>query len=221
MHPKTRRTSLASSSGIDSDEKRLRLDTAPLMDVRGAEKKAGGDDSPRLVNSRLCIPEVCDGLHPRVEGGEHPRRLVRQRRRGVAQHLRAPRERRRVPRLRRPGHDAGPGAQVQEGGQDRGATDAVENGVMHLGEQRGAAPVQPFDHEHLPQRAIGVERAAHGGGHERIELGPAPRCGEAGPGEVVVQFEIRVVDPHRMVEPERHPQRPAGAAGRPDGVAAR
>src|SRR6202035_3952594 len=42
VQPKTPRTNLASSSGTQREEKRLRLETAPLSDVREAEKKAGG-----------------------------------------------------------------------------------------------------------------------------------------------------------------------------------
>ena len=84
---------------------------------------------------------------------------------------------------------------------------------MHLGDQRSAITLQPLDDVHLPQRAVGIELAAHGGRHERVELRPAPRRRQARPGEVVVQFEIGVVDPHRVMEPQRHPQCPLPEGG--------
>ena len=45
-------------------------------------------------------------------------------------------------------------------------------------------------------------------GHERVELGPPTGRGQAGPAQVVVELEVRVVDPHRVVQPERDPQGP-------------
>ena len=46
VHSNTWRMSLKSSSGTVTDVNSLRFDTAPLMEVRGAEKNPGGGDSP-------------------------------------------------------------------------------------------------------------------------------------------------------------------------------
>ena len=42
---------------------------------------------------------------------------------------------------------------------------------MHLGDQGGAIALESLDHVHLPQGPVGVEWSAHGGGHERVQLG--------------------------------------------------
>ena len=61
---KTRPTSLTSSSGRESDAKRLRLEIAPLNEVRGAAKKPGGRCSPRPSRSRLCVPRSVTASTP-------------------------------------------------------------------------------------------------------------------------------------------------------------
>ena len=61
---KLRPTTFTSSSGTDSDAKRLRLDTAPLNDVFGAPKKPGGGCSPRPASSRLCMPRSATASIP-------------------------------------------------------------------------------------------------------------------------------------------------------------
>ena len=78
---------------------------------------------------------------------------------------------------------------------------------MHLGHQRRALPFQALDQVHLPERSVRVELAAHDPGHEGVELGPSSGRGQAGPRQMVVEIEFRVVDPHGVVQPERHPQR--------------
>ncbi len=47
--------------------------------------------------------------------------------------------------------------------------------MVHLGHQGRTLPFEPLDHVHLPERAIGVELAAHDPGHEGIELGLSSR----------------------------------------------
>ena len=80
--------------------------------------------------------------------------------------------------------------------------------MVHLGHQRRALPFEPLDHVHLPQWAIGVELAAHHAGDERIELGLAARRGQARPAEMVVELEVRIVDPNGMMQSEGNPDGP-------------
>ena len=61
---KTRPTSFTSSSGTERPAKRLRFETAPLNEVRGAAKKPGGDCSPRPASSRLCMPRSATASTP-------------------------------------------------------------------------------------------------------------------------------------------------------------
>ena len=53
---------------------------------------------------------------------------------------------------------------------------------MHLGDQRRAITLQPFDDVHLPQRAVGVERAAHGATPRTRRAPPGHPAKEGWPG---------------------------------------
>ncbi len=187
-----------------SEAKRLRFDTAPLKDARGAEKNPGGGCSPRPTSSRLCMPRSATASTPActvpsatpgwrakeeaawssiwaLDGsaaGSHAGGSATTRARGVRS--------RKAAKHGRP-------------------ADAVEDGVVHLGDERRPLPFQPFDDVHLPQRPVRVEAAAHDRRHETVELGCATRRGQAGPHQVVVQLELRVVDPDRVVQPEGDP----------------
>ena len=201
----TRPTSFTSSSGTERPAKRLRFETAPLNDVRGAAKKPGGDCSPATRQLAVVHAEVRHRLHTGLQRAQRRSRLPGQRRCGVAQHLRVGRQRCRVP-LRRQLHNAGARRQVQEGRQHGRAAHPVEDGVVHLGHQCRALPLEPLDHVHLPERAVRVELAAHDPGHEGVELGLSSGRGQAGPAQVVVEVEVRIVDPDRVVQPEGHPE---------------
>ncbi len=105
-------------------------------------------------------------------------------------------------------HDARPRVEIEERRQHGRTAHPVEDGVMHLGHQRRPLPLEALDHVHLPQGTVGVELPAHHRGDERIQLRPPAGRGQAGPAQVVVEFEIGVVDPDRVVEPERDPDGP-------------
>ena len=68
---------------------------------------------------------------------------------------------------------------------------------------RDVAVLEPFDDPHLPERPAAVELTA---GDLRGELGellePARR-GKGSPADVVVEIEVGVLDPHRVVHAER------------------
>ena len=84
---------------------------------------------------------------------------------------------------------------------------------MHLGHEGDAATLQALDGVELPEWPAAVERDA---GDVADELGQlAQRAGRrhGDPLEVVSQLEVRVLDPERVSEPERHLAQPA-AEGR-------
>ena len=85
--------------------------------------------------------------------------------------------------------------------------------MVHLGHQRRPLALEPLDHVHLPQRSVGVELAAHHAGDEGVELGLAAGRRQAGPAQVVVEVEVGIVDPHRVVQSEGHPQGPLAQRG--------
>ena len=74
---------------------------------------------------------------------------------------------------------------------------------------------------HLPQGTVGIELAAHDGGHEGLELSLAAGRGEAGPEQVVVELELGVVDPDRMMQTEWHTQGSLAHRARSDEAVAR
>ena len=81
--------------------------------------------------------------------------------------------------------------------------------MVHLGHERDVPPGQSFDQPHLPERAVAVELVAVDVGGELGQfVHPAGR-GERGSAQVVVDVEVRVVDPDRMTEAEGDLDQPA------------
>jgi len=85
-----------------------------------------------------------------------------------------------------------------------GARDAVDHGVVELAQQCLPALAQPLDHPHLPQRLAAVEPLHHDPGDQLAELLVTAGSGKAGMTDVVLEVEVRVVDPHRAPEIEGH-----------------
>ena len=103
------------------------------MSYRGLDEKPG--------RGSLIGPII----HSLMPGAKSTRPALRDaapgrksRRRGVAQQLGAVGQRRGIPSLRGQRHHPGSGIEIEEGSQDRRSADAIEDGVMHLGDQRRA-----------------------------------------------------------------------------------
>ena len=75
---------------------------------------------------------------------------------------------------------------------------------MHLGDDRDAVLLEPFDVPQLPQRAGAVERTAGDLGGERRELARSTGRRQRGAAHVVVEVEVGILDPQRVVQVERH-----------------
>ena len=178
---KTRPTSFTSSSGSESDANRLPVGDGAVE--RGPRR--GEEPGRRLLAPRRQLPvvhpEVGHRLHAGLQRAQGRTRLPRQRRGRVAQHLRVGRQRRRVP-LRRQRHDARSRGEVEERRQHGSTAHPVEDGVMHLGDQRRAVTLEPLDHVHLPQRPVGVEWSAHDRRHECVQARPCRRATAGWPG---------------------------------------
>jgi len=93
---------------------------------------------------------------------------------------------------------------VVEDAHDLGARHAVDRRVVDLREDAGPAALEAVDHVELPQRARAVERPRHDPRDLLGELRIAARLGERQLADVVVEVEVGVVDPVRVVEAERH-----------------
>ena len=102
------------------------------------------------------------------------------------------------------------GAQVRD---QVGARDAVDGGVVHLGEHGDLVVVVPLDHPHLPQRAGAVERLSGEVAAELDELGVPTGLRQGQTVDVPVDVEVLVLDPDRVVQLERHLAQLAGELG--------
>ena len=100
------------------------------------------------------------------------------------------------------------GAEVEEAGQERGARDAVQDGVVDLGHQGRPVVFEALDHHHLPEGTVAVEGSAGELGDQPVELAAATGLGKGRPGQVVVELEVGVVDPDRVAQPEGDRHRP-------------
>ena len=80
---------------------------------------------------------------------------------------------------------------------------AVDRRVVHLRDRRDVAVLQALDDVHLPQRTGPVERTARDVADELRELLLAAGSGTTDPADVVVEVELGVLDPHRVVQVER------------------
>ncbi|HTT00206.1 MAG TPA: wax ester/triacylglycerol synthase domain-containing protein, partial [Streptosporangiaceae bacterium] len=106
---------------------------------------------------------------------------------------------------RRAGRKLAPArAEVEQHGQQLGAGRAVDRRVVDLRVDGGAAAGQPGDQVDLPQRAAAVQRAGVQPRDLLGELGVRPGAGQRELADVVLDVEVRVVDPVRLVQAERH-----------------
>ena len=100
------------------------------------------------------------------------------------------------------------GARVEQHAEDLVARHAVDDRVVDLGQQRHAAALQAVDQVELPQRAGAVQRPGEdprdGLGQLAVVAGRRHRR----VADVEVQVEVRVLDPVRVVEPERDLDQP-------------
>ena len=95
---------------------------------------------------------------------------------------------------------------------------------MDLHQYGDAIVVQPVEHVHPPQRAPAVEGHAGDVGDGLFELPPVARWRQDHAPHVVVEVEVRILDPDRVMEPERDfhdssPERRQQRQARPDRVA--
>src|SRR4051794_22210482 len=95
------------------------------------------------------------------------------------------------------------GRQVQQQAHDLRARQPVDESVVDLREDGCIAGLEPVDHVELPQRPRPVERAREDARHLLAQLRVGARRGQCELAHVEVEVEVRVVDPVRIVEPER------------------
>ena len=94
--------------------------------------------------------------------------------------------------------------EVEQGGEDVVPAHPVDGGVVDLGVDRDLAALEPVDQVQLPQRPPAVERPGVQPGRLLGELLVVTRGGQRQLADVELDVEIGVLDPVRLVDPERH-----------------
>ena len=90
------------------------------------------------------------------------------------------------------------------------AGNAVDRRVMNFRQQRVAALrraldiVEPFNDQNFPGRARQIERARKGARRQNAELAPVAGFRQGGVANVIFKIEIRIFDPVRIIDAERH-----------------
>jgi acetyl esterase/lipase len=147
--------------------------------------------------------EGADRAGGAAEQREDPDRATSARRDGVAHHLHVGRDGLGRARLGRV-EDPASRLHVEEVDHQLCAGDAVHGAVVHLRDDADVAVRQALDDVELPQRAAPVERRAGDLGGQLGELLVSPRARGPDAADVVVEVEVRVLHPDRVVEPEGH-----------------
>ncbi len=149
-----------------------------------------------------------------VRGLDEVQRPLRERQRGIRQELEVARDVIGMPLLDDV-RDARLGRRlhVEQRGEDLDTRRTVDQRVVQFRDERVVAVLESLDDPCLPQRAVTGQLAARDIGDERRELRFTARCRQCGAAEVEIEIEVGILDPDRVVQPERHfddatPQRP-------------
>ena len=81
--------------------------------------------------------------------------------------------------------------------------------MVGLRQQRPASVLETLNDPDLPQWMLSIERPAGNVRDHLAELARATRRGTADAADVVVDVEVRIFDPHGMVQAERYFDDPA------------
>jgi hypothetical protein len=91
---------------------------------------------------------------------------------------------------------------VEQDGPDVDRRDAVDQGVVHLGQQRDAlAARDALDDRELPQRTRAIQAPGELLAHQLAQLLRPARRRQRGAAHVPAEVELLVVDPDRMRQP--------------------
>ena len=177
---------------VERRHRSLRACARELGDEVGGAAQVGGGPAGIGGGQRALR---AFGQQPLAEGHRLERQAREMARAVIGPRLPGPVGRRQVERL--PGRVEQDGADV-----DRG--DAVDQGVVHLGQQGDAlATGDALDDGELPQRARAVQATRQLVADELGQLVRAAGCRQGGAAHVPAQVELVVVDPDRV----RHPGR--------------
>ena len=163
---------------------------APRLASPGRPRQRAGDPAIRTGARTRAAPSAARSATARAS------RVARARARG------------RRPAPRPPARCRGVGLGVEDQVAELDHGHPVDHAVVHLPDHREAPVRQLVGDPHLPQRAVARER----GGEDRV--GELVEVVALGVQEVVGGVEAGIVDPHRLVQPERHRGELLPVAGR-------
>ena len=75
--------------------------------------------------------------------------------------------------------------------------------MVDLGDRRDEAVLETLDDVHLPERTAAVERPRHHLGAEAGQLVEVARCRQGDAPHVMLELEVGILDPQRVVQPHR------------------
>jgi hypothetical protein len=84
--------------------------------------------------------------------------------------------------------------------------------VVDLRDDADASALEPFDHPELPQRLAAIEALGHQAADQTLEQTLPPWSWERRVAHVVLEVEVGIVHPHRVVL-ERDPRQALSVAG--------
>ena len=87
--------------------------------------------------------------------------------------------------------------EIEEHSCEVDARDAVDQRVMGFGDQCEAVVLEALDQPHLPQRLGAVELLGEDPCGQALQLDPGPGRRQRRVAHVVLEVEVRVIDPHR------------------------
>ena len=93
-------------------------------------------------------------------------------------------------------------AAVHDDRQEVRTGHAVDQRVVRLGQHGPASVLESLDDPDLPERLRAVQLLCHDAPDQLAQLALAPRGGERGVAQVVLDVEVRVVHPHGPPELE-------------------
>ena len=90
--------------------------------------------------------------------------------------------------------------QVHQPREKVGRRDPVGQRVVHLADQGEAVVGHPFGEVELPQRPVAIQGSAGDLADDLVELAPAPGTRDLHPAQVIVEVDVAVLQPHRVVQ---------------------
>ena len=183
--------------GLGRDEVQRLGQCRLAQDGAGARSGGPAHQSRAGQGAERSLADVCDRGRQRARGSQ---RVASKAEQAPPDHLQVTGRRRR---LGGRGRLAALGFDIEHQAQDLGPGHPVDQGVVDFAHHRHLARAVALDHVELPQRAGAIEWTRVQAGDLSRELPVGARRGQGDLADVVLEVERAVLDPVRVIEPER------------------